>query len=99
MREKFLDTKTLLDFAICNYTTHYQKLQEEKLRIATLKAENETNSSSDNEENANFDIIDIVSLISKIIAILIIIIAIKLLFFRRKGKKQKVTVEVEEIKD
>ena len=85
LREKFLDCKTLLDFAIRNYTTYYKKLQEEKVKFSELELRN------NNQINLSNDvaILDIIKLISKIIAILIIIIAIKLLFFPKRKRKKR----------
>ncbi len=91
LREKFSDCKTLLDFAIRNYTTQYEILQEKNSEIENLNKNPEVENQSinlnivnTNGENTSYSNFDIINFMSKIVAILIIILAIKLLFFSNR---------------
>jgi len=88
LREKYLDCKTLFDFAFDNYTTKYKELQEkkiaeeqEKLRLIALEEK-----SIEEEENTSSNFL---RGLSKIIAVIAILIAIRLLFMKRKKKKNR----------
>lgn len=91
LREKFIDCKTLFDFAFDNYTTHYKNLQEGN-------AENSQEISNDSEisiqnpqsenleiENSNADSSS-VKLVLSIISVAIVSIVVILLFLWRRNK-------------
>lgn len=87
LREKYIDCKTLFDFAFDNYTTKYKELQEkklaeeqEKLRITYL----EESKKEEAENDSSF-----LRGLSKIVAVIAIVIAIRILFMKRKKKKKK----------
>lgn len=89
LREKFLDCKTLFDFAFDNYTAHYKNLQE----IRTKELENSLNKKPNipESENSNDETYsDFYRSILKIIAVLIILFAMKRIFFGKK-KNRKAT--------
>lgn len=90
LRGKFLDCKTLFDFAFANYTTYYTDLQDknkENQENLTFPENIESTLSnvgkevSDRVQNLNTNSYRI---LIKVIAIIIIILAIYLLFFRKK---------------
>lgn len=85
LREKFLDCKTLFDFAFDNYTTYYKKMQYQiaKLSIQGPKKEENTKTLS------IFESTDSLRLITKIIAVIILLISIKLIFFNKKKNRRK----------
>lgn len=83
-KAKYLDCKTLFDFAFDNYTAYYKNLQEENAKTQT-SSEEEINSyivSSDNSSSSFYKII------SKAIAVIAIVLALKLLFETKKKKKK-----------
>lgn len=90
LRSKFVDCKTLFDFAFENYTDYYKNLQE---------GNNENNSIFDKASNLlSFDVentVDVSSsnnslrLLVKIVAVLVILIALWFLIFGKKEKKVK----------
>ncbi len=91
LREKFVDCKTLFDFAFEHYTTYYKELQEKE-----EKKENFFVSLFNNDEddgplvqypNKEFGFIRY--LIGFGLIILVLIISKKLLFGKRKKKKKK----------
>ena len=88
LREKFLDCKTLFEFAFDNYTTYYKNLQEGNLQ--ENKFENDIGSITSNTQNSTIETtlhsFNILRALSKIVAIIIIILAFKYLFFKKKKK-------------
>ena len=85
LREKFLDCKTLFEYAFSNYTTHYQNLQEEKEEIS-LAAFEEVSEVLDDIPKSKPSFF---RTLSKILAIIIILFAIKRIFFRKKKNRRK----------
>lgn len=87
-KTKYLDCKTLFNFAFDNYTAHYKNLQEEKKKEEEKKLQEETSltsaSVSENPQSSNSGFL---RGISKIIAVISIILAIRILFRRPKKKK------------
>lgn len=85
-REKFIDCKTLFEYAFDNYTTHYKNLQE---------LENANSSNSIKEDVS--EVLNTISeqpisfwrLITKVVAVIIIIVALYLLFFRKKKNRRR----------
>ena len=90
LRSKFIDCKTLFDFAFANYTTYYKNLQEKNSENTNIfdKASELLSSNSSNNENTPSSN-NSLRLFSKTIAILVILIAIKFLIFGKKKKKVK----------
>lgn len=88
LREKFLDCKTLFDFAFDNYTAFYKDLQ---VKIANDIEKATTQNLSLELKNNSTSIFDykLYSNIAKVVSILIIIIAMKLIFFRKKKNRRK----------
>lgn len=87
LREKYIDCKTLFDFAFDNYTTHYKDLQQKKKKEAeeaALLKLTEVEEPDVKTMNYNF-----LRGLSKIIAVITIVLALKLLFKRRKKKKNR----------
>ena len=87
LREKFLDCKTLFDFAFDNYTAHYKNLQEiraKELENSLNKKPNVTETESSNEDTYN----EFYRSALKIFAVLIILFAMKRIFFGKKRKKK-----------
>lgn len=91
IREKFLDCKTLFDFAFDNYTTYYKDLQAKQAELESKKVGPEASLFSQEtygteDSSSNYPLL---SFLLKVLAILIIIIAIKLLFFRKKKNRRR----------
>lgn len=87
LREKFLDCKTLFDFAFDNYTAHYKNLQEiraKELENSLNKKPNVTETESSNEDTYT----EFYRSALKIFAVLIILFALKRIFFGKKHKKR-----------
>lgn len=83
LREKYLDCKTLFNFAFDNYTTYYQNLQQEKeINLASL-SESEPTISDDETINYTF-----LRGLSKIIAVIAILLALSFIFRKRKKKNR-----------
>lgn len=82
LREKYIDCKTLFNFAFDNYTTYYKNLQLEKEKREALTA-----SLSVDDLKATIDS-NFLKLLSKIIAVLAVLIALKLIFGKRKKKNR-----------
>ncbi len=90
LREKFLDCKNLLKFAIDNYTSYYIGLQEELEKSSMQKNSNDFELFSFTNQDDQNSLLNIsIKIIITIIGILIILIYIKLVFFRKKKKKLK----------
>lgn len=89
LREKFLDCKTLFDFAFDNYTAHYKNLQE--IRAKELENLNNKPSILETESSNEDTYTDFYRSVLKIFAVLIILFAMKRIFFgkKRKGKRRK----------
>ncbi len=85
-KERYLDCKTLFDFAFDNYTAYYKNLQEEKARKSKIMS---ANNLIDNENTSTYNNSDFLKTISKVIAIIAIILALKLIFGRRKRNKKR----------
>lgn len=87
-KTKYLDCKTLFDFAFDNYTAYYKNLQEEKEkeRERKLQEENILASTSAAEASQNNDN-GFIRGLSKIIAVIAIVLALRILFKRPKKKK------------
>lgn len=88
LREKFIDCKTLFDFAFDNYTVYYKNLQEGNINENVQNSINLpkidlSNNTVPQEENY----FDSLKFLLKIFAVLIILFAMKILFF---GKKKKI---------
>lgn len=85
LREKYIDCKTLFDFAFDNYTAYYKNLQQEKEKnLAELaSAEAAETNSEENTTDYNF-----LRGLSKIIAVIAIFLALLFIFRRRKKKKK-----------
>lgn len=85
IKAKYLDCKTLFNFAFDNYTAYYKNLQEEKAKAAEalLLAQN---SSKENKPSTVPN--DFLRGISKIIAVIVILLAIRLLF-KTNNKRKK----------
>ncbi len=79
LREKYIDCKTLFNFAFDNYTTYYRNLQLEKEKRESLTG------SLIVKELQHLDN-DFLKFSSKIVAILAILLAIKIIFGKRKKK-------------
>ena len=82
-REKFLDCKTLFEYAFANYTPPIENLQEQN---------QENNLNTETEEVRNEEQLSNTSalrILSKVLAIIIIIVALKLLFFRKKKNRKR----------
>lgn len=79
LREKYVDCKTLFNFAFDNYTTYYKNLQLEKSKKESLAA------SLVVEDLKNIDN-EFFKTLSKIVSVLAILLAMKLIFGRRKKK-------------
>ncbi len=80
--EKFLDCKTLFNFAFDNYTTYYQNLQLEK-ELSLNNLVEELSIDSDTTDYA------FLRGLSKIIAVVAIFMALIFIFGRRKRRKKK----------
>ncbi|MCI9365539.1 MAG: D-alanyl-D-alanine carboxypeptidase [Clostridia bacterium] len=90
LREKYLDCKTLFDFAFDNYTTKYKELQEkrqaeeqEKLRIIALEKEKQEKKLNKKTDSS------FLRGLSKIIAVIAILLAVRFLFKKTKKKKNR----------
>lgn len=85
---KYLDCKTLFNFAFDNYTAYYKNLQEEKKKEEEKKLQEEmsltSNETSENSQNKDTGFL---KGLSKIIAVISIILALRILFIRPKKKK------------
>lgn len=90
LREKYIDCKTLFDFAFDNYTAYYKNLQQEKeKKLAELaSAEAAQANSEDNSTDYNF-----LRGLSKIIAVIAILLAL-LFIFRNCKKKKKIVINL-----
>lgn len=92
LREKFIDCKSLFDFAFDNYTTYYKNLQEVNANFSE-NASNDDNSlvvpsteiAEPIDEKPSNTIF--LSLALKVLAVLVIIIALKFMFFRKKNDR------------
>lgn len=85
LREKFLDCKTLFDFAFDNYTAHYKNLQEiraKELENSLNKKPNVPETESSNEDTYT----EFYRSALKIFAVLIILFSMKRIFFGKKNK-------------
>lgn len=93
LREKFLDCKTLFDFAFANYTLSNENLQEENLENPNQNVISnpiESAPITEIKETESFStIFHFYRFMIKIIALLVIIIAIKLLFFTKKKNHRR----------
>lgn len=87
LREKFLDCKTLFDFAFDNYTTYYRTLQDVNKKEELSQIANEQYNSV-LEQNIKTDF-SFLRFLIKIIALIIILFAIKILFFRKKKNRRR----------
>lgn len=95
LREKFIDSKTLFDFAFANYITYYKNLQEGNIQNEVEITPESTinvpetpapelldhNISNSKDLNTNYDFF---RNIIKVIAVMAIIISMKLLLFGKK---------------
>lgn len=81
LSERYLDCKTLFDFAFDNYTTHYQNLQQEKERSSQSLLDISVDGDNDSSNNFNF-----LRVLSKIIAIIAILLALSFIFRKKKKK-------------
>lgn len=90
LREKFIDCKTLFDFAFDNYTTHYKDLQEGSLKNNFKNSENlSTTSQSFNQDSEELDSLQSDNSSTKLIlciaaTVVVFIIIILLLIWKRK---------------
>ena len=82
LREKYIDCKTLFDFAFDNYTAYYKNLQEENERKLQELATVEASAPVSNESDSGF-----LLGLAKVLAITVIVFA--LLFIVRKFTKKK----------
>lgn len=91
LREKFVDCKTLFDFAFEHYTTYYKELQEKEQKKENFLVSLFNSDENDNPlvEYPNKDIPFIRYLIGFVLIILVLIVSKKLLFGKRKKKKKK----------
>lgn len=91
LRSKFIDCKTLFDFAFANYTTYYKDLQEgnsESILNIFDKASEFLPFNTDNSNEQSIQTNDSLRLITKVVALFILIIAFKFLIFGKRKKKQ-----------
>ena len=86
LREKFLDCKTLFDFAFDNYIAHYKNLQEVNQKVET---ENQNLVSENSVTNSKNQDMDFPRLLLKLFATLIILFAMKRIFFKKKRHKNR----------
>ena len=82
LREKYIDCKTLFDFAFDNYTAYYKNLQEENERKLQELTTVEASAPVSNESDSGF-----LLGLAKVLAITVIVFA--LLFIVRKFTKKK----------
>ncbi len=97
LRKKFLDCKTLFDFAFENYTTYYKDLQAKKQNnifdnIASLFKNNDNSKGNDNleentvpSENIFGDKSSFVNFALEAIIVIMIILALYFFLFTRRG--------------
>ena len=90
LRSKFIDCKTLFDFAFDNYTTYYKNLQEENNENTSIfdKASNFLSFDIENTKDTSSSNSSL-RLLIKIVAVLVILIALFFLIFGKKEKKAK----------
>jgi len=89
LREKYLDCKTLFDFAFDNYTTYYKDLQVNLENLLNKSDGPESSLTSDKTYGSkDYDFLD---LCLKIGCVIIVLFAFKLLFSRKKRNKRKRT--------
>lgn len=84
LKEKYLDCKTLFNFAFDNYITHYKELQQKQQKIINLSFL--FNNSDTKSEVLNYSFL---RNLSKIIAVIAILLAFILLFKKKKVKRKK----------
>lgn len=82
-REKFLDCKTLFEYAFANYTPPIENLQEQN-QENNLNSKTEIASIEEHISNPSA-----LRILAKVLAIIIIIVALKLLFFRKKKNRKR----------
>lgn len=90
LRSKFIDCKTLFDFAFDNYTTYYKNLQDENNESINIfdRASNLLSFNIENTEKVpSFS--NYLKLLTKVIALLVILLALFFLIFGKKDKKVK----------
>lgn len=83
LRQKYLDCKTLFNFAFDNYTTHYQELQAISKRYSEA-----ISASAEIAENTAQDVSSS-NVMSKIIWTIVILLVLRFLFKKRKIKRRK----------
>lgn len=89
LSERFLDCKTLFDFAFDNYTTYYKDLQVNLENLLNKSDGPESSLTSDKTYGSkDYDFLD---LCLKIGCVIIVLFAFKLLFSRKKRNKRKRT--------
>lgn len=84
LREKFLDCKTLFEYAFANYTSRQNYLQEENIN----NPQNEDVSDEVTLENQKPSS-DFFRTLTKLCAFFIILFSIKIIFFRKKKNRRK----------
>ncbi len=86
-KAKYLDCKTLFNFAFDNYTAYYKNLQEEKERNSKIVPV--TVSLTEDSEANNNNVNNFLRDLSKIIAVITIILVLRFLFRKRTRRKKK----------
>lgn len=82
LREKYIDCKTLFDFAFDNYTSYYKNLQQEKETIL----ETEIASLDVSASSTDYDFL---RGLSKIVAVIAILFALIFIFKKKRKKKNR----------
>lgn len=91
LRQKFLDCKTLFDFAFANYTSYYLDLQDKNNNIVENLPSSESTNILTNTVQDKITTLDYSSyrILIKILAYMIILLALYFLFFRKKKNHYK----------